>query len=71
MCGHHSAAIQRAADRAWLLADRHSLETLLATLPADSVLERLGFESRLRDVNAELASFEAGEAAGDVGALLE
>jgi hypothetical protein len=45
--------------RAFLVADKATLESLLSTLHEDSILERIGLEARLHDVIAELAFFDA------------
>lgn len=45
----------QATQRAFLVAEKATLESLLSTLPEDSILERIGFASRLGDVTAELA----------------
>ena len=49
----------QATKRTYLLAEKATLENLVATLHEDSVLERMGLEDRLSDVTAELASLEA------------
>ncbi len=49
----------RATKRAYLVAEKTTLENLVATLHEDSVVERMGLEDRLSDVAAELASLEA------------
>jgi hypothetical protein len=45
-----------ATNRAFLVAEKATLESLVSSLEEDNVLERLGLESRLDDVTAELAS---------------
>jgi hypothetical protein len=50
----------RATRRIFLVAEKALLERLLATLHENSVLERMGLESRLHEVSAELASLQAG-----------
>ena len=45
--------------RAFLVADKATLESLLSTLHEDCVLERIGLEARLLDVIADLASLDA------------
>jgi hypothetical protein len=49
----------QAAKRTYLIAEKATLENLVATLHEDSVLERMGLEDRLSDVTAELASLQA------------
>jgi hypothetical protein len=49
----------QATKRTYLIAEKATLENLVATLHEDSVLERMGLEDRLSDVTAELASLEA------------
>ena len=49
----------RATKRAYLVAEKATLENLVATLREDSVVERMGLEDRLSDVTAELASLQA------------
>jgi len=46
----------QATKRQYLAAEKATLENLVASLHEDSVLERLGLESRLSEVAAELAS---------------
>jgi hypothetical protein len=48
----------QATKRAYLIAEKATLEHLVATLHEDSVLERMGLEDRLSDVTAELASLQ-------------
>jgi hypothetical protein len=54
----------RATQRAYLVAEKATLENLLSTLREDSVVERMGLESRLHDVTGELATLDA-RAEGD------
>lgn len=49
----------QATKRTYLIAEKATLENLVATLHEDSVLERMGLEDRLSDVTAELASLQA------------
>lgn len=49
----------QATQRAYLVAEKATLERLISTLHEDSILERMGFEARLSDVTAELASLDA------------
>jgi hypothetical protein len=46
-------------NRQFLAAEKATLESLLASLREDRVLERVGFESRLSEVTAELAALSA------------
>jgi hypothetical protein len=48
----------QATQRAYLVAEKATLESLISTLHEDSILERMGFEARLIDVTAELAAFD-------------
>jgi hypothetical protein len=45
--------------RSYLVAEKATLEHLVARLPAESILERVGLEHRLGDVTAELAILPA------------
>jgi hypothetical protein len=58
----------QATKRAFLVAEKAHLEALVSTLDDDSILERVGLESRLSEVTAELASIHtaAGRTAVDV-----
>jgi len=49
----------QATQRAYLVAEKVTLERLISTLHPDSILERMGLESRLGDVIEELASLDA------------
>ena len=49
----------QATKRAYLVAEKATLERLVSTLHEDSILERIGLESRLNEVTAELASLPA------------
>lgn len=49
----------QATKRAYLAAEKATLESLVSSLDEDSVLERIGLESRLNEVTAELASLSA------------
>jgi O-acetyl-ADP-ribose deacetylase (regulator of RNase III) len=46
-------------NRAFLVAEQATLEHLISTLNQDSVLERIGLETRLADVTAELTEHDA------------
>jgi len=49
---------------AHLIAEKVTLENLVATLHEDGVLERMGLEDRLSDVTAEFASIQARRSRG-------
>jgi hypothetical protein len=48
-----------ASKRSYLVAEKATLENLVARLPAESILERVGLVDRLSNVTAELASLPA------------
>ena len=49
----------QATQRAYLVAEKATLERLISTLHEASILERMGFEARLSDATAELAALDA------------
>ena len=53
------ASMTQATQRAYLVAEKVTLEGLISTLHPDRILERMGLESRLCDVTEELASLDA------------
>ena len=53
-----------ASKRTYLVAEKATLESLIARLPADRILERVGLEDRLSNVTAELASLPVSSGQG-------
>jgi hypothetical protein len=47
-----------AKEYVFLLADRNSLIHLIETLPVESLIARMSFEARLKDVEAEIRQYE-------------
>ena len=53
------APMPQASQRAFLVAEKVTLEGLISTLHPESILERMGLEARLCHVTEELAFLDA------------